>query len=69
MIDGDWSRFGDEIAQLHRSQGDPALDALAVAIYVEDATGVTLPDQLLHDASLRTADGTSALLDHIAEGR
>lgn len=69
MIDDDWSRFGDEIAQLHRSQGDPALDALAVAIYVEDATGVTLPDRLLQDTSLRTAEGARALLDHIAEGR
>lgn len=69
MIDGDWSRFGDEIAQLHRSAGDPALDALAAAIYVEDATGVILPDEALRDGSLSTADGARAVLDRITEGR
>lgn len=68
MIERDWSRFGDEIAELHRIPGDAALDALVVAIYVEDATGATLPEQTLGDAALRTADGARAVLGEISGG-
>lgn len=69
MTDRDWSRFGDEIAQLHASRGDPELAALEAAIYLEDAAGIRLPDQLLQSPALRTVEGTRSLLDELGESR
>ncbi|GAA1533710.1 hypothetical protein HD600_001860 [Microbacterium ginsengiterrae] len=63
MSESDWSRFGDEIAQLPRT-GDDALDALVAAIHVEDATGITLPEHLLQGDGLRSAD----VLRHLLTG-
>ncbi|HHU40316.1 MAG TPA: hypothetical protein GXZ45_13665 [Propionibacterium sp.] len=57
----------DEFYALRTPSGDPVLDAIATAIFVEDAFGVTLSDAEIDPAHLAGRDAVRHLLTrHLA---
>lgn len=54
-------------AVLGELSGDGAADALRVAIYLEDALDITLPDDVITPAHLGTAAAIARTVDRYAE--
>ena len=57
----------DEFYALWTPSDDPVLDAVATAVFVEDAFGVTLRDDEIDAAHLGDADAVRATLQRHAE--
>lgn len=55
----------EEFAQLRRDTSDPELDAVQVAIYLEDALGVVIPDSRLCAHYLSTAEAARLTVDSL----
>lgn len=54
-------------AALRRGDTDPELEAVRVAILIEDVFGVTLPDAEIDPASLADASAVAALVTRLRE--
>lgn len=59
----------EELAAVGTEVTDPTLRALEIAIYVEDAVDVMLPDRLLADARLCEPDLVTEVLARLIQGR
>lgn len=60
-----WAALSEEYRALPVTLADPRLDALQVAIYVEDALGITLPPQALNWERLGTWEDLGRVLEKI----
>jgi hypothetical protein len=59
-------RILHEVGQFRRDSGDADLDSITVAIYLEDALDITIPDDLITGSSLTSASGVAEIATRLA---
>ncbi len=58
--------IAEEFARLRRDSTDPQLDAVQIAIYLEDALNVVIPEDFLTPERLADLDVAQQIVDALA---